>query len=311
MSGAIWKGFDIHNRNRRGQYRRYRMDDPNFHPFTYAHMIEEYIRHPEAKSLGPDGKPCTAETRGLLQRAHITAGRIRYIDKETSSMWAQGDDLSVVTDIDEIGFRVIEYGRNRKVTLPDSVKHEIERGGTTRPPTQGNWTAHYRKSAVRASPSKFLHENSGRNGAIQGRACAEVTNSSTTESRGDSMPHKDPEREKEWERIHRAERLARRRELRRIGSRPIDAPQVEPQRNAPKVEVAGLAVLFPVIAGSVFAAAHSPRAGIAVGGLTLVSAVVFKKSQAWWLVGCVTLLVALFFYWRDHQTLETASAKTM
>ena len=63
------------------------------------------------------------------------------------------------------------------------------------------------------------------------------------------MPYKHPERKKEWERIHRAERLARRRELRQIGSRPIDAPQVEPQRNAPKVEVAGLAVLFPVIAG--------------------------------------------------------------
>ena len=92
-------------------------------------MIEEYIRHPEAKSLGPDGKPCTAETRGLLQRAHITAGRIRYIDKETSSMWAQGDDLSVVTDNDETGFRVIEYGKGRKVMLPDSVKHEMREMG--------------------------------------------------------------------------------------------------------------------------------------------------------------------------------------
>jgi hypothetical protein len=92
-------------------------------------MVEEYILHPEAKSLGPDGKPCTAETRGLLQRAHITAGRIRYIDKETSSMWAQGDDLSVVTDYDETGFRAIEYGRRRKVTLPSSVKHEMREMG--------------------------------------------------------------------------------------------------------------------------------------------------------------------------------------
>lgn len=101
------------------------MNDPDFRPLTFAHMIEEYIRHPEAKSLGPDGTPCTAETRGLLQRARITAGRIRYIDKETSSMWAQGDDLSVVTDNDETGFRVIEYGKGRKVMLPDSVKREM------------------------------------------------------------------------------------------------------------------------------------------------------------------------------------------
>jgi hypothetical protein len=123
------EGIDIHNRNPLGKCRRYRLDDPNFHPFTYGHMIEEYIKHPEVKSLGPDGRPCTAETRGLLQRAHITAGRIRYIDKETSSMWAQGDDLSVVTDNDEAGFEVIEYGKGRKVKLPDSVKHEIKEMG--------------------------------------------------------------------------------------------------------------------------------------------------------------------------------------
>ena len=118
------EGFDIHNKDRRGRFRRYRMNDPDFHPLTYAHMIEGYIRHPEAKSLGPDGKPCTAETRGLLQRAHITAGQIRYIDKETSSMWSHGDDLSVLSD-DEFGFRMVEYGKNRKVLLPESIKEEI------------------------------------------------------------------------------------------------------------------------------------------------------------------------------------------
>jgi hypothetical protein len=120
------QGFDIHNKDRRGEFQRYRMDDPDFHPLTYAHMIKEYIRHPEVKSLGPDRNPCTEETRGLLQRAHVTAGRVRYIDKETSSMWAHSDDLSVITDNDETGFRVVEYGKNRKVVLPDSLKREIQ-----------------------------------------------------------------------------------------------------------------------------------------------------------------------------------------
>jgi hypothetical protein len=114
------------DQNRRGTYRRYRLNDPGFHPFTYGHMIEEYIRHPEVKSLGPDGTTCKAETRGLLQRAHITAGRIRFIDKEISSMWAQSDDLSVITDNDEAGFRIVEYGKSRKVVLPDSLKLEIQ-----------------------------------------------------------------------------------------------------------------------------------------------------------------------------------------
>ena len=40
-------------------------------------------------------------------------------------MWAQGDDLSVVPDNDETGFRVIEYGKNRKITFPDALKREI------------------------------------------------------------------------------------------------------------------------------------------------------------------------------------------
>jgi hypothetical protein len=123
------EGIDIHNKDRRRKYRRYRLDNPNFHPFTYGHMIEAYIRHPEAKSRGPDGKPCTAETRGLLKRADIVAGKIRYIDKETSSMWEHGDDLSVVTDQDETGFRVIEYGRGRKVVVSEKVRNEIRKIG--------------------------------------------------------------------------------------------------------------------------------------------------------------------------------------
>jgi len=60
------------------------------------------------------------------RRAHIIAGEIRYIDKETSSLWGHGDDLSVVTDNDETGFRVTEYGRRRKIVLPDSLKCEIQ-----------------------------------------------------------------------------------------------------------------------------------------------------------------------------------------
>jgi len=122
------EGIDIRNKNRRGKYRRYKLDDPGFHPFTYAHEIKEYATHPEAKSLGPDGKPFTEETRGVLQRAHITAGQLRYVDKETSSMWSQGDDLSVLSD-DEVGFRVVEYGKNRKVVLPKSVKAQIRNIG--------------------------------------------------------------------------------------------------------------------------------------------------------------------------------------
>lgn len=49
--------------------------------------------HPEAKSLSPDGTTCKADTRGLLGRAHIIAGRLRRIGKETDRRWEEGDDL--------------------------------------------------------------------------------------------------------------------------------------------------------------------------------------------------------------------------
>src|SRR6266849_2748991 len=97
------EGIDIRNKFPNGNHKHYRLD--SIHPLNYGHMITQYIRHPEIKSLGPDGKPCTAETRGLLQRAHITAGQIRYVDKETTPFWNEGDDLSVLTDCEETGFR--------------------------------------------------------------------------------------------------------------------------------------------------------------------------------------------------------------
>jgi hypothetical protein len=61
------------------------------------------------------------------------------------------------------------------------------------------------------------------------------------------MPYKDPERKKEWERLHRAERLARRRQLRQI-----EAVEPEPQPNAAKVEVGNSALLIPIIFGRSF-----------------------------------------------------------
>jgi len=35
------EGVDIHNKDRRGQYQRYRMNDPDFRPLTFAHIVEE------------------------------------------------------------------------------------------------------------------------------------------------------------------------------------------------------------------------------------------------------------------------------
>jgi hypothetical protein len=75
-------------------------------PKNFFMLLESYENHPEAKSLGPDGKPCEADTRGLLQRAHIIANWPPiYIGKESDRHWEEGEDLSLLE------FKTIEYKR--------------------------------------------------------------------------------------------------------------------------------------------------------------------------------------------------------
>jgi len=73
-------------------------------PKSFENLLCAYQQHPEAKSLAPDGGPCEADTRGLLQRAPIIAGELRYIGKETDRKWEEGEDISMLE------FKTTEYG---------------------------------------------------------------------------------------------------------------------------------------------------------------------------------------------------------
>jgi len=118
------KCIDVHSRKRK-EYRM-RMDGEalggEFVPKTFAQLLYEYVQHPEAKSLGPDGQPCKSQTRGLLQRAHIVAGELVYVGKETDRKWEEGEDISVVA------FRPVQY-RMRKVIASETVISETLRIG--------------------------------------------------------------------------------------------------------------------------------------------------------------------------------------
>ena len=50
---------------------------------TYENLLHSYVRHPEAKSVGPDGQPCQSDTRGLLGRAHIIRGDTSESEKKS------------------------------------------------------------------------------------------------------------------------------------------------------------------------------------------------------------------------------------
>ncbi|HEY6263977.1 MAG TPA: hypothetical protein VIW93_04175, partial [Candidatus Acidoferrum sp.] len=111
-----------------------------------------------------------------------------------------------------------------------------------------------------------------------------------TEERSSVMSYKDPpERKKEWERLHRPQRLTRRRELRRA-----QAVEQTTQPIAHREASGGISLVVPLIAGGALAA-YSPKLGMGACGLTLVVAAVWKKNWAWWLVECVTLFIALLF----------------
>ena len=65
-------------------------------PDSFRILFRKYLAKPETKSLAPDGMPCTGATRGLLQRARITAGKLVPVGKETDRRWEQGEDPSMV-----------------------------------------------------------------------------------------------------------------------------------------------------------------------------------------------------------------------
>jgi hypothetical protein len=65
-------------------------------PESFRILLRKYLGKEEVKSLAPDGTPCTGTTRGLLQRARITAGKLVPVGKETDRRWEQGEDPSMI-----------------------------------------------------------------------------------------------------------------------------------------------------------------------------------------------------------------------
>ena len=104
------------------------------------------------------------------------------------------------------------------------------------------------------------------------------------------MPYKDPEGKKAWEQQHRAQRLARRRELRR----QQEGAEATQHGVSSSVGVPIGHLLVPLLAGAGLAA-YSPKLALGAGGLTLLSTTYFRKAWQWWLVGSLTILIALLF----------------
>jgi hypothetical protein len=91
-------------------------------PKNFFMLLDSYQNHPEAKSLGPDGKPCEFDTRGLLQRARIVANWPPIlIGKESDRHWEEGEDLSLLE------FKAIHYRRKGNAIADDEQLARIAR----------------------------------------------------------------------------------------------------------------------------------------------------------------------------------------
>lgn len=84
-------------------------------------VFRDYVRHPEAKSLAPDGSPCAATTHGLLRRRPIHGvPPFLLIGKEVDR--SAQDDYAVFSDV-----KPLEYGSSQtsKARVPPSLQSSI------------------------------------------------------------------------------------------------------------------------------------------------------------------------------------------
>ena len=89
------------------------------------------------------------------------------------------------------------------------------------------------------------------------------------------MPYKDLQRKQEWELRHRSQRLARRRELRRI-----EAARKEAQPQVAEVQNSGAGILLPLVAGGALAAAYNPKLAVAQEALRCSRPLSIRRAGA-------------------------------
>jgi len=82
-------------------------------PESLRIILSQYLRHPEVKSLAPDGTACVGSTHGLLGRTSIVAGDIVPVGKETDRHWEQGEDTSL------LDFKLKEYRKASKMVVAE------------------------------------------------------------------------------------------------------------------------------------------------------------------------------------------------
>jgi hypothetical protein len=119
------------------------------------------------------------------------------------------------------------------------------------------------------------------------------------------LPYTDPAQKKEWERRHRHERVARRREQRRV-----EATSQAAQSVSSELEDGELSPWHLLAGGSVLAL-YNPALALGAGGLILAVAAIQKRSWLWWAIGALIVAIAIFLLLsnRSDDTTKTTGKK--
>ena len=81
---------------------------------TYRDVLAEFAVHPEAKSAGPDGRPCGKRTVGLLRGLPVSSAYVVHVGKESNKLEAV--EAGVEHDTDEIWTEYADPKRDPWIT---------------------------------------------------------------------------------------------------------------------------------------------------------------------------------------------------
>lgn len=127
---------------------------------SYREVFEEYEIHPEAKSDGPDGRPCAKETVGLLQRAHVRPATVTAVGKESNAL--EEIEAGIVHEWDEV--RNIYRDTRRSVSsavdalLADGDRATVARALGVAPCTVSRWR--HGRQRPRSKSARRIHRAS-------------------------------------------------------------------------------------------------------------------------------------------------------
>lgn len=84
---------------------------------AYRHVSRDYLVHPAPMCLGPEGKVCGPETRGLLRRRPVQPLSVQAVRKESNKL--EQVEAGLISNLDEV---LAVYGRSTDAIRDSAIE---------------------------------------------------------------------------------------------------------------------------------------------------------------------------------------------